>query len=102
MKNESGPTVNRSAGFIETSSTWFSSHNKSARIFFTHKKAVYKSAKDPPNAPKHSNDQSRIQIRAFNICNYLYCISIWIFKVEFLRSKYDGYHYSDTLSTVPI
>jgi hypothetical protein len=38
---------------------------------------------------KHSNGKNRIRVRTFNICNYPYCISIWISKVGFLKSKYD-------------
>jgi hypothetical protein len=48
----------------------------------------------PTERVKHSNSKDRIRIRAFNIRNYPYCISIWIFKVGFLISKYDEYHHS--------
>jgi hypothetical protein len=48
----------------------------------------------PTERVKHSNGKDRIRIRAFNICNYLYRISIQIFKVGFLRFKYDECHYS--------
>jgi hypothetical protein len=43
---------------------------------------------------KHSNGKDRIRNRTFNIRNYPYRISIQIFKVRFIRSKYDEYQYS--------
>jgi hypothetical protein len=43
---------------------------------------------------KPSNGKDSIVIWVFNIRNYLYYISTQTFKVGFLRSKYDVYHYS--------